>query len=480
MRILHLALAISLLHLAAPARAGGPFCTEADRRAVEAAQHRWGAKKGKAVIPELLRSLCAKNLCLHLSAAEALAEQGLPAAMPLIDQLKGPPCSSLHNPEDPDAAGVLARLLCKRDAGGAGWERIDRLLLGAVDGRDERLAQGAMSTLGQLAFAVDAPTFAGAGRCGEAPRRVTAEPRCAPESRRLVASSVQPLLRVLTASPPATIERQRRALRALGNLGPRAAPAAATIARLLESDSLVREALEALRLIGPDAAPAVDALRGLLRRRKTVLAREVALALAAIGPRARAAKAELIALGPSLTAQLGDLQNGWSARSSLQELVSALAILDGDLAAGEQALLLQLLRDDRVGIELRHCGARVLKQKGSLGAGERRLAELLERKVNLLRNRRPDLRQLLPPPQQLAFERLQREVAVCRQEAGLSPIDAATLDGTRSLAFRANQEMAGCLADRICGPDANAYRRVIDACCARAYGKAPPAMCRAR
>lgn len=89
------------------------------------------------------------------------------------------------------------------------------------------------------------------------------------------------------------------AIEKLGQLGPVAAPAAPTLAKLLgKSDDLIEqlEIVTALNRIGAEAAPAVPALVQLLGNDSDILKYTAAQALKSIGPKARPAAAKLKAM----------------------------------------------------------------------------------------------------------------------------------------------------------------------------------------
>jgi hypothetical protein len=137
--------------------------------------------------------------------------------------------------------------------------------------------------------------------------------------------------------------------------------------------------------------------------------------------------------------------------------------------ADAASIWLSLMNEADVEMDVRHLAAKALaKTPLSLTPRQQRLRQLLTERKSVGGDPFWDPR--------TSAQRLSTALGNCRREAGVDGSAPSIVDATNPELDRSYSEAAACLDLRLCGPEPEAYRRALAACCAYAF-RSPPAWC---
>jgi HEAT repeat protein len=466
-----------------------PAPTAAQRRA-DPSRAAW-REAGLAAIPEVIAALCSRSESLIKVAADELARHGA-AAMPQLIRAAPPPRCQVE--------AVMATIMCAGaiiedgDKGQRQWEEAVAALL-AMAGSPERATSfrgiNVLSAMafrysrqncpaGDVVFARAMPVLAARLRAEPSGQIV---PSIAESVGSIAAPLVPDLIPLLDKGEPNTTAR------ALGAIGPKAAPAVPALRAILRRRSHARSTVvRALGGIGEPAGPAVADFAPLLKQALPDLCH--------LQPR--------VSDDDMLTWEIADAAGrigGPAIAPLFPELVAAYRLLRGCrmlghgswsrlfAAAGKSGpavapTLLAVALDPDEALTIRRTALASLDQVGAPREARGRLASLraaLARKEILFRpgDTGPEPQVRAPPraPPSPDAPPAVRAFDLCRMEAGLrgrdAPASVAPVDSGVS-----HVEFITCVEDRLCGPDEVTYRATMSVCC-RPYGAERPWFCEA-
>ena len=469
------------------ANAGGPgFLLPRPDPKVERRDARWRAAPA-AAMAELLKAIC-QNGEGHYLAKELLEVVGKPAIQPLLGAIATHPiCSN-------DAVDVVARILCLEQAAFAPmatalasprWSRVEAALrvLQWIGKRpeDHPADEGRVRQVDWIRNEPEALFDAAVAPLGRLLRNKTGH-----ERERVVATlagfgkHAAPLVKELTAlldDEDAKLE----AAAALAGIGPAAAQAASSLGRLLANTSAEHSQLGVAYALGQMGAAAAVALPPLHARVQGSMATCTSLDSFPWFLRA------VMRIGP----EPGDPVDTWQqsmvaqiriALASMRrcpesygepKLMELLATFPAELATRP---LVEIMMDDGRAVRRRILAAKAIEPfRTGLHAEESATRQLLldhpwqaGGSYPLGQGERPPSRSFM------AARSFRGAIEHCNTEGGRP--------ATQTAAFLSDQEeedeqFAECLRERLCGPGASRYLRVMKTCCRYAYGASVPDWC---
>jgi hypothetical protein len=481
---------------ALPARAGGPIDFDDDPRAARR-EARW-RKDPHAAMTEMIKEVCRRGRSFH-TAEELLEQIGRPAVAPLLDAAaSGGRC-------DNEVVETVAKIVCGQQSRTEG----DRVagafapVRAALTGGSWARADAALGVIGLIGERPEDMPTTGGGHRGM-------EWKCEAPGPLLAASAV-PLGRLAART---TGQDRGRVVTAIADLGRHATSLAPQLVRLLDDDDARYEAVTALGGIGRPAAPAAAALGRLLATTENEFRRfSIAYALREIGPPAYVALPQLRARIVESAADVckpGAGALAWYLRAAFKigappgasavawngaiaaDIRDALARLrrcDGAESEGKLVELLaemapapdvgpivDVMMDEGRSIERRTRAAAALQAAhgvvpAAASATQKLLLDRKQRGGPFVGNQQGGG---MPSRSAVAWERLTSAVSRCDREAGRPAPKQTAFSGDADR----NDEMAECLAHRLCGPEPERRARAMAICCRYAYGRDAPAWCK--
>lgn len=496
--------------MAPEARGGGPCGLDVDPAGPEVrAAKRWRASGVKA-LPRILNALCGEDPNLSALALFRLRELGARAIEPMLAAAARPSeCLDIDDDGLREDVSAIGELMCSLG---------EPVIEDPVDCRPVHLKRGpaevgagAATIAGWLARAQRTERRAALQAIQAFGRRFDAfviggrEAGCS--DREALNRALLPVLEKRLREERG--ELRPEVIRAVGALGPAAAPLFSELLPLLEDPALRCDTAGTIGRIGAAASSASSALARLLSNPSTPCRLEVLEALARLGPAAEA-------VAPAVDAFLADLsRRPCDHPDSLRRAVRALVTLRGAAATGIHHLLStldpecpgvpmteimlavrelgtvgpggdlplhRLLGSRTASLPDRLLAAEVLQAAGGvLRDDERSLVDALQRKREMWTS--PVSSQLpppSPPPAEGARDAVLQAVALCRNEAGLAPASGpATLPLPTSTAqIEKMWQLARCLDNNPCGPTPEVLRETMEDCCRRSFGSQTPDWCR--